>query len=75
MKRNLSNIMLSTQAIKRWRKICFTIAAQKVRIDLELDAIPDEEAIVLHDGSLRVFIPGIQEAQMIVPKNEWRDLH
>lgn len=64
----LEKIVLSQAAVIAWVKRSVEIARN---LEETAEEVPDEEAEELPDGSLRIFVPGIPGAELVVPKTEW----
>lgn len=70
---SLDKILLSERAVVEWQKVAYAKALKLARMGVDPRTIPDEEAEILQDGSLRIYVelPTGETADMIVPPQEW----
>lgn len=69
----LENLLLSENAVNEWYMYAAAEAVRLAREGIDPSSIPDEEAEILPDGSLRIFvkISFDKELSMVVPPGEW----
>lgn len=66
----LDRVLLSRESHDAWMRLARDIARQMPAAP-DPDTIPDEDAQPLPDGTLRIFVPGIEGAELIVPAGQW----
>jgi hypothetical protein len=67
----LDRIVITEAALTAWHRIAMQMARTLAQDGYSLDDIPDEDAEVLVDGRLRIFVPGIAGATLIIAPTEW----
>lgn len=70
---DLSLVLLSPEAVAEWQETARKAATVAVSLGIEPSAIPDEQAGILRNGSLKIYvqIDGV-EVSMIVPPAQWQ---
>ena len=70
---DLSDVLLSAEAVVRWQKAAERIAPVALKLGISPEKIPDEQAGILRNGNLKIFVPlsGGVEVSMEVPAKQW----